>query len=145
MRFLMVLFLIGLCQANAQSTADDETNARCIERLRMPAYPKLADSARLSGTVTATITLTASGSIEKSVLEMTAASAGVKQFFLPSVEEALRASTFRNFCGGKSVKLVFSFVLNEEREPSVSFGYPNRFWITVPPGIVHRSPPAVLR
>jgi len=136
MRFLTALFVIGLCQASAQSTAVDETNAYCIERLRMPAYPKLADSARISETVTATITLTASGSIEKSVLEMTAASAGVKLFFLPSVEEALRASTFRNVCGGKSVKLVFSFVLTEELNPSVSFGYPNRFWITSPPQVI---------
>jgi hypothetical protein len=135
MRFLQVLFLIGLCQATAQSTADNETNARCIERLRMPAYPKLADAARISGT------LTTEGSIEKSVLDMGTASATAKRLFQPAVVQALQASAFRNNCGGKKVILVFSFVLGEDFDPnglpqSVSFGFPNRFWITVPAKIV---------
>ena len=141
MRFLMVLLLSGLGQANAQTTADDETNVHCIERLRMPAYPKLADAARISGTVTAIVVLTAGSSIEKTVLAMDTTSKTARELFPPAVEKALRASTFRNVCGGKSINLVFTFVLGEELDPnglpqSISFGYPNRFRITAPAKVV---------
>jgi hypothetical protein len=59
----------------------------------------------------------------------------------PAVEKALRASTFRKICSGKSVTLVFNFVLGDQFDPDrlsqrVSFGYPNQFWISVPPRVV---------
>lgn len=143
MRLLTAFFVIGLCAANAQSTSDAGVNTDCLERLRLPAYPKLADAARISGTVTATIALGAGGSIEKTVLDMDAASKKTaRELFPPAVEKALRASTFRNACSGKSVTLVFSFVLGEDLDPdklpqTISFGYPNRFWITIPAKIAH--------
>jgi hypothetical protein len=59
----------------------------------------------------------------------------------PAVEKAIRASTFLKTCGGKSVRLVFNFVLGKNLDPDklpqhVSFGYPNQFWISVPPRLV---------
>ena len=141
MRFLTAFFLIGLSAAHAQSEVDAGTNAHCVERLRLPVYPKLADAARISGTLTAAILLTTEGSIEKSVLDMGTASATAKRLFQPAVEQALKTSAFRNDCGGKKVILVFSFVLGEDLGPnglpqSVSFGFPNRFWITVPAKVI---------
>jgi hypothetical protein len=142
MRLLTVLLVIGVTAANAQSTTNVGANTDCIHRLRLPAYPKLADAARISGTVTATVVLSASGSIEKTVLDMDAASKKTaRELFPAAVEKALRASAFRSVCGGKSVTLVFSFVLGEDFDPdklpqSISFGYPNRFWITVPAKVV---------
>ena len=142
MRFLTTLFVIGVFAAHAQSTTDVGANTDCIERLRLPAYPRLADAARISGTVTASVVLSAGGSIAKTVLDMDAASKKTaRELFPAAVEKALRVSTFRNVCGGKSVTLVFSFVLGEDFDPdklpqSISFGYPNRFWITIPAKVV---------
>jgi outer membrane biosynthesis protein TonB len=141
MRLMAALALLGLWTAQAQPAADTESNTQCIERLRMPVYPKLADAARISGSLTATVVLGPDGSIQNTVLDMGLASATAKRMFPRAVEEALRASAFRKACGGRSVTLVFNFVLGEELDPNhlpqaVSFGYPNRFWISVPPNIV---------
>jgi len=45
MRFLTTLLVIGVFAAHAQSTTDIGANTECLERLRLPAYPKLADAA----------------------------------------------------------------------------------------------------
>jgi hypothetical protein len=89
----------------------------------------------------ATVTLNPDGSIQDTVLDMGTSSALAKRLLTPEVEKALRASAFRKGCGGKSVRLVFNFILGEELDPNrlpqtVSFGYPNQFWISVPPQII---------
>jgi hypothetical protein len=140
-RLLAVLALtstVGSWTALAQSDLKAEPNTQCVERLRIPAYPKLADAARISGSLTAIVSLASDGSIQKTALDMADASATAKHLFRSAVEEALRSSAFRTSCGGKSVRLVFNFVLGEESDPNklpqtVSFGYPNQFWISVPP------------
>lgn len=144
MRLLAVLALtctVCLWTALAQTDQDTESNTSCLERLRMPVYPKLAEQARISGSLTATVTLNPDGSVQRTVLETGSGSATAKRLFPAAVEQALRASAFRKTCGGKSVKLVFNFVLGEELDPNglpqtVSFGYPNQFWISVPPRLV---------
>ena len=141
MRLLAALALIGFSAAQAQPAAGSESNIHCVERLRMPAYPKLADAARVAGLVTAKVTLRSDGSIQSTVLDMGVASVTAKKLFAPAVDEALRASAFGGACGGKSVTLIFHFVLGEELDSNslqqaVSFGYPNRFWISVPPKII---------
>jgi outer membrane biosynthesis protein TonB len=125
----------------AQPAVDSRSNAYCIERLQTPAYPKLADAARISGSLTATVKLGPDGSMQDAVLDMGTGSATARRLFPPAVEQALRASAFRKDCSGRSVTLVFIFVLGENPDPNrlqqtVSFGYPNRFWISVPPKIV---------
>lgn len=141
MRFVSAIALIGLWTAQAQPMTDSGSNTHCIERLRMPAYPQLADAARISGSLTATVVLGTDGSIQNTVLDMGVASATALRLFPPAVELALRASAFRKTCGGESVTLVFNFVLGEDLDPNhlqqtVSFEYPNRFWISVPAKIV---------
>jgi hypothetical protein len=50
---------------------------------------------------------------------------------------AIAASTFRKSCSGKSVTVVFNFVIDEAQKGNsrFSFGYPNQFWISVLPGL----------
>lgn len=59
----------------------------------------------------------------------------------PAVEKVIRGSAFLKTCGGKTVTLVFNFVLGgldpDNLPQRVSFGYPNQFWIAVPRPIVH--------
>lgn len=141
MRALLILALsltVGAWTASAQSDLNSEPNASCVERLRMPAYPKLANAARISATATAIVTLAFDGSIQNAAVDFGTAPATAKRLFTPAVEQAIQASAFRKTCGGKSVRLVFNFVLGEELDPNnlpqtVSFGYPNQFWISVPP------------
>ena len=140
MRLLASLaFMISSGAAFAQSGSETESNMYCVERMQMPVYPPLADAARISGTLKATVTLASDGSIHQPIItDMETASVTAKRLFHPAVQEALRKSRFSKNCGGKSVTLVFTFVLAEEPDPNhlrqtVSYGYPNRFWISVPP------------
>jgi hypothetical protein len=139
MRLLMALILgSGLClsMAFAQSSQDTESNMSCVERLQMPVYPPLAAAARIRGSVIATAVISTGGSAQIAI----AISPGAHSLLTPAVEKALRASQFRKSCAGKSVTLVFNFVLGEELDPDglpqrVSYSYPNQFSISVPPRI----------
>lgn len=59
----------------------------------------------------------------------------------PAVEQALRSSNFGKACAGKSVTLVFNFVIDEKLDPGaavrISFSYPNQFSIMVPHPVAH--------
>lgn len=140
MRLLPGFILMVLsCAAFAQSGSGTESNMNCVERMEMPVYPKLAEAARISGTLKATVTLDSDGAIRQPIVtDFGSAPATAKRLFPPVVQEALRRSRFRKDCGGKSVTFVFTFALSEELNPNhllqtVSWGYPNRFWISVPP------------
>ena len=109
----------------------------CVERLQMPVYPPLADAARISGTVTATVVVASDGSVQTKV-------AG-HRLLAAAVEKATRTSAFRKTCSGKSISLIFNFTLAEGLDPDrlpqrVSFGYPNQFWISVPPRVITDVP-----
>jgi hypothetical protein len=130
-----VLVLSSL--ALSQGTTADDTNASCIEKLQIPNYVPLARYGRLSGTFTVSVVLGPDATVQSISSEMVATFPQSKGIFIPAIEKALRSSVFARRCGGKTVKLVFQFVLGDG-EPSdhgqeVSFAYPNRFWISVPP------------
>jgi hypothetical protein len=145
-RLLAVLALMSTVSswtASAQSNLDTESNTLCIERLRMPVYPRLADASRISGSLTSTVILGSTGSVQSIVLDTGGTSTTAKRLFSPAVEKALQLSAFSKTCSGKSVRLVFHFVLGEELDPNhlpqaISFGYPNQFWISVPAKVVQR-------
>jgi hypothetical protein len=128
-RFLLT-FALCSWPAFAQTNQDADSNMACVDRLEMPVYPPLANAARITGSVTATVVVASDGSLQTQAVG--------HKLLAPAVEKAIRASTFLVTCGGKSVRLVFNFVLAENLAPDklsqrVSFGYPNQFWISVPP------------
>jgi hypothetical protein len=125
---LFCLTLVGMAYAQ-----DSESNMSCVERLQMPLYPPLASQARISSSVSATAIVASDGTAQTKITG--------HPILAEAAEKALRASAFLKSCGGKSVKLVFNFVLGENFDPDklpqrVSFGYPNQFWISVPPRVV---------
>jgi hypothetical protein len=129
---------VGVWTALAQSESNMEHNAQCVEQLRMPAYPRLANQANISGSFTPIVSLAPDGSIQDTRFEMADATPVAKRLLTQAIDQALRASLFRKNCEGKPVRLVFNFVLSEQLDTTnlpqtVSFGYPNRFWISVPP------------
>ncbi len=133
---MRLLLILALCSwpALAQTNQEAESNMSCVERLQMPLYPGLAAAARVSGSVTATVVISANSS------NQTTFSSGSHKLLSPAVDYALRASSFRKSCTGKSVILVFNFVLSDYypdgKLQRVSFGYPNQFWISELPRIV---------
>jgi outer membrane biosynthesis protein TonB len=131
MRTPLPLLIVAAFPAFAQT----DTNIACIERLDIPAYPPLAKQARISGAVTADVIVAPDGSAQ-SITSTTESETRPHPILLSSVERSLRTSTFAKTCAGNHVKLVFNFVLSEGMAPIVSFGYPNRFWITAPPMMV---------
>ena len=123
------------------SAQPPEPTTACIERLQIPSYPPLGRAARLFGVVVATTTLNSDGTIKSISTQMESGSVSASKFFTSAVESALRSSLFTRACDDKPLKLIFNFVLTQDSLPngdaqSVSFGYPNRFWIMVPPNLV---------
>ena len=133
-------WLVLLAAVSATAFAQEaESNMACVERLEMPVYPPLAAAARISGSVTATGVLASDGSVR------TTFSPGAHRLLPPAVQKALGGSSFRKDCIGKSVTLVFNFAFGKELDPDrlpqrVSFGYPNQFWISVPPRVITDAP-----
>jgi hypothetical protein len=135
-RFLLI-FALYTWPALAQSNQESDPNMSCVERLEMPVYPPLAAAVRLSGSVTATVVVASDGSVQTNVVG--------HRLLVAAVEKATRSSVFRKTCGGKSIGLIFNFVLAEDLDPDrlpqrVSFGYPNQFWISVPPRVITDAP-----
>jgi hypothetical protein len=125
-------------QSNVPESAQD-SNAACIERVQVPSYPPLARQAQVEGVLVVNVKLAPNATVK----EVSAQShLNVDRFapiLLEPIKKALRKSEFRRDCAGKSLVLVFEFRIEGDpsngREQDVSFGYPNRFFITVRPAI----------
>jgi hypothetical protein len=131
-RFLLT-FVLCAWAALAQSDQDGDSNMSWVERLQMPVYPALANAAAIRGSVTATVVVASDGSLQTKAVG--------QPILVSAVEKAIHGSVFLKTCGSKSVRLIFNFVLGENLDPDklpqrVSFGYPNQFWISVPPRVV---------
>lgn len=128
--FLHRLVYIGC--VFAAPTFAQTGNVACLERLHIPTYPALAAQARVAGTVHATVLIKADGALDSISSAVEGNAKVAKGILAPAVESALKASSFAKSCGGKSINLVFDFVLGETVFPEkqrVSFSYPNHFWI----------------
>ena len=112
----------------------------CVQRLEMPGYLRLALVVRIQGTITTSVLLSPIASPEEITTERQGTTEAVTnglKLLVPSIEQAIKKSTFRSECGGKTVRLVFRFEIKgafrDNPTESFAFGYPNEFWITVPP------------
>jgi hypothetical protein len=89
------------------------------------------EAARLTANLDIEVLVGSDGSAQKISFDSAAASATARKVFDPVTEKAIRASKFDGSCSEIKVNLIFHFVL--AKEPSMSFGYPNQFWISVQP------------
>jgi outer membrane biosynthesis protein TonB len=125
------LLLLAIAISTAAMAQDvDSTNMNCVKRLEMPAYPALAKSVVITGTVTASIALDADAKTQK--VETSFASRSLAMFDA-SLNAALKKSDFQKTCAGKIVRLVFHFEITgqlaDNLKETVAYGYPNEFWI----------------
>ena len=116
--------------------AQTETNIACMERLEIPTYPALAEQARITGTVIATVALGPGATVTS--ISSASDHGKAHPILVGSVEKSLRASKFATACAGKQVGLIFNFVIEgtpvgSHPPQTVSFAYPNQFRIVTPP------------
>jgi hypothetical protein len=134
-RMLSLLMCTGLVACSQRDTTDP-SNMMCVKRLRMPAYPSLAQSARLSMEVTAAVTLGTDGKVQSLVFEgATDSKPGNQHLFLPTIEQTIRASAFEPTCANKTVRVSYAFKMDAAPDVTGSwFGYPNRVevWAVTP-------------
>jgi hypothetical protein len=135
-RLVFTLCCTLTCAAAAQGSADT-SNMSCVERLDLPMYPRLADAARISATVMATIRVGSGGNIQGVASEVRGVGQTVKKSFAKNVEDAVRASRFAAACVGRIITVEFQFSLGEQiGTERASFAYPNRFTIFAPAKVV---------
>ena len=111
-----------------------DSNLSCVERLEVPGYPRLAAQADLGLVISATVVLAPDATIQETKLTVAGPFEKRRSLFAPAVQSALARSTFQRACAGKSISLVFHFVLDDhpkypEYVDRISFVYPNQFKI----------------
>jgi|SRR5579862_4436566 len=133
-RLLVVIVLSGTLngQTNSPPHAHDGTNMDCIERIEIPRYPPLATQARIESSITASVALSSDGAVHDIKITAESKYKQARNLFGPPVENVIKAAKFRSGCSEKTITLVFHFDLkgqSDNPEASMSFGYPNVFWI----------------
>ena len=103
------------------------SNASCVTRLQLPVYPPIAQSARLSISLTGAVLLANDGSVQSMSFENIGGDrADLAKLFFPELERSLKGSQFSGTCGGKTVRLVFDFRMNGTPPNKMNwFGFPN--------------------
>jgi hypothetical protein len=139
-----VLCLIaGALTLCAQPATESAANISCVERLIVPNYPALANSARVAADVTVSVVIGEGSATHRITTKWKNPTAKSNNFFSERVEKAVRSSTFNHQCIGRTIELVFSFELGmdmpvEGSKQTISFSYPNRFTITSTATIVEQ-------
>jgi hypothetical protein len=148
MRYCVAALLVmsGPRIGTAQNPFEPETNIGCVERLQMPAYPPLAKQAHLEATITASVVLAPKPTVRQQVTtQYKSKTQTAAAILMPTVEKAIQEAAFRSDCTGKTVVLIFDFKFagppSGNPKQSVSFGYPNKFWIVSEPAMWMPSSP----
>lgn len=118
------MVMCGVCLAQ-----DRDAHMSCIEKLEIPAYPKLATQARIEGgAFRVSVELGAAGSAQKISID---SKSPRKSLFEQTIQTSIRRSTFLQSCSGQTVDVVFTFTLGDgPLREIVAFRYPNEFWVT---------------
>ena len=138
MRTILAIFVAPLSSSipgqTVEAAQQTDSNLMCIERMELPSYPPLAQSARISGTVKVEVLLSPAGSVQDvNVRADPQRSTAGKGILEGAVANSIRLADFDRNCGGKHVRVEFVFELAGTSmgrpKQSVSFGSPNRFLI----------------
>jgi hypothetical protein len=141
MRRCLVIVLVTLSLALktglSQNPFEPDTHIGCVERLEAPAYSAVARQVKAEGTITASVVLTQSASIHEITTEFKSKTRRAIGLLIPLVEKSIVEAAFRPTCAGETVVLIFDFKIagqpSDSPKQSVSFGYPNKFWIVTEP------------
>ncbi len=86
----------------------------CFDRVETPEFPAAALQAHVDGTAWLSIHLTPQETVDKIDTQITSAWGTATKLLTPAVEKAVRASTFKATCAGKTVDVVYRYELHGE-------------------------------
>jgi len=94
----------------AQQTSTE--GLACFENLAAPEYPKTALQAHVDGSVWTTTQVNSQGAIDKIDTQVVSAWGEGPKLLTPPVEKAIRAAKIKSECAGKTVSVVFRYMLH---------------------------------
>ncbi len=130
-----ILLILAAAMAETPNFAQElmQSNVGCVSELRIPAYPPLARSARMTGTALASGKVGNDGHLHE--IEVT----GVAKLLREVVAEKLQQSSFSVDCVGRIIRVLFEFRVvgraSENPATEITFFGPNRFLIATQPGV----------
>jgi hypothetical protein len=134
---VLMAFSFGLKSGVTQNPFEPDTHIACVERLLTPVYSAVARQVKAEGTITASVVLSPSASVQEISTDFKSKTRRAIGLLIPLVEKSIVEAAFRSTCGGETVVLIFDFKIvghpSESPKQSVSFGYPNKFWIVTEP------------
>jgi len=104
----------GRGQQPAPPPAPPEPGFECFDHVETPEFPRAALQAHVDGTVYIWAKLTAQGTLDKIDNQVASSWADGPKLLTPAVEKAVRASTFKMNCAGKTVAVVYRYELHGE-------------------------------
>jgi hypothetical protein len=130
----------SLLSFSCGTTTHEDHNMACIVRLRLPSYPVFLRQSGIPLSFPVSVLLAPDGSIQSTTYGTIGDDKGdLKPLVVPEMERALKVSQFASSCGGKTVRLEFSFRMDRDPPDGVWFEPPNRFEIGVKPLPVYIS------
>jgi hypothetical protein len=135
---VLVALSLGLKSGLSQNPFEPDTHIGCVERFQTPVYSAVARQVKAEGTITASVVLSPQGSVQEISTDFKSKTQRAIGLLIPLVEKSIVEAAFRSTCAGETVVLIFDFKIigqpSESPKQSVSFGYPNKFWIVTEPG-----------
>lgn len=117
--------------------APPEPGLECFAQVSTPEYPPAALQEDITGTVWTTITLTPQDTIGKIDTRVVSAYSSGEKLLAPAVEKAIRSSTFKPDCAGKTVSVAFRYQIAGQAvanpQPTSTKEPPNVVWIESQP------------
>jgi hypothetical protein len=120
--------------------APPEPGLECFAQLSMPQYPPEALREDVSGTVWTNVKLTPQDTVADIDTRVVSAWSDGTKLLDPAVEKAIRASTFKPDCAGKTVFVAFRYELDGQAvanpQPATRKDPPNVVWIESQPPLM---------
>jgi Gram-negative bacterial TonB protein C-terminal len=96
----------------AQPPPPADPGFECFAHIETPEFPRSALQAHVDGTVYIRVQVTPQGAPDKIDTTVASSWADGPKLLTPAVEKAVRASTFKPECAGKTVAVVFRYELH---------------------------------
>ena len=125
-------------------SAPPEPGLECFAQMTMPAFPQEALREDVDGTVWTTISLTPQDAVGKIDAQVVSAYRDGTKLLEPAVEKAIRESTFKPECEGKTLHVAYRYQIDGVRvanpQPETKKEPPNVVWIESQPPLVAETP-----
>ena len=102
----------AVLSAIAPALTATSASASCIEQISVPTYPTLARQSGLSGELITSVRLDSGSKVGEVSYELLSGPAKARNLLAPAVEHSVRSAVFARECAGKTLSLIFRFVID---------------------------------